>query len=309
MQTDALHPHAPSSHVLTLASGRVHCTEAGSGAPLILLHANPGDSRDFEAVIPSLAQHHRVIALDWPGYGASPLPVHPQEWGAGHFVQVLRECMGALGLQRASLMGNSVGGNAALRLAIESPGMVDALVLVAPGGFTPHNAVTRGFCRLQGSVLSLPPRWWAGLYLRRRTATTQAMLARAAGEQASPERLALNRAVWRSFIQPDHDVRMAARRIQCPTLLIFGRHDPAIPAHKDGRQARLSMPHAQVEVMPCGHAPFAEMPEAFLRAVQPFLLGSLSDAVGAGEADAVGAGAGAGEAEPAVAAEARRRLR
>ena len=62
---------------VALPSARVHYTAHGEGAPLVLLHANPGDSRDFEAVIPALACTHRVLALDWPGYGASDLPADP----------------------------------------------------------------------------------------------------------------------------------------------------------------------------------------------------------------------------------------
>ena len=63
---------------LQLSTGRVHYTESGAGTPLLLLHANPGDSRDFDPVIPALAQRHRVLALDWPGYGRSQMPAAPQ---------------------------------------------------------------------------------------------------------------------------------------------------------------------------------------------------------------------------------------
>jgi pimeloyl-ACP methyl ester carboxylesterase len=54
------------------------------------------------------------------------------------------------------IIGNSLGGNVAARLAIESRAKVRGLVLVSPGGFTPHNPITRAFCRLQGSRFALP---------------------------------------------------------------------------------------------------------------------------------------------------------
>ena len=171
----------------------------------------------------------------------------------------------------AIFIGNSLGGNVAARLAIEMPEKVAGLVLVSPGGFTPHTAVTRGFCRLQGSTWSMPPRWWASMYLRRRNALTHEMLARAGTLQSSPERVALNRAVWRSFAEPEHDLRERAQAIVCPVLMFFGQGDPAIDARKDGAQALRSMPHARMVTLPCGHAPFAEMPEDFLDALQPFL--------------------------------------
>lgn len=263
-----------SSRHLALPSGRVHYREGGSGPPLLLLHANPGDSLDFEAVWSPLALSHRVIALDWPGYGQSSLPDHPEARGAHFFDDVLREFITARALPQVTLIGNSLGGHAAARLALSAPEKVCALVLVSPGGFTDHNLVTRAFCRLQGSRLALSPRLWARLYLRCRTATTAEMLTRAATLQSSRPRLMLNRAVWRSFAKPSYDLRALAGGIQAPTLLMFGKQDPAIPAHKDGVQAARCMPSASVVTMPCGHAPFAEMPDQFLAHVLPFLRAS-----------------------------------
>lgn len=268
----------PSLHsrFLALPSGRVHYREGGSGPPLILLHANPGDNRDFDAIWPALTARFHVLALDWPGYGQSDMPAAPGSRAASFFGDVLRAFIEALALPPAYLLGNSLGGNAAASLAVRAPHLVAGLVLVSPGGFTAHNVVTRGFCRLQGSRFALPPKWWAAMYLRRRTPLTRAMLARAAQEQATVERLALNRAVWRSFAQPAHDLRPLAGGIQVPVLLVFGRFDPAIPAAKDGRQARACLPHARFVALPCGHAPFAEMPEQFLAALQPFLADCLA---------------------------------
>ncbi|NDG83711.1 MAG: alpha/beta fold hydrolase [Proteobacteria bacterium] len=55
-----------------LSMGEIHYTESGEGPPLLLLHANPGDARDWEAVVPDLSKRFRVIALDWPGYAQYP---------------------------------------------------------------------------------------------------------------------------------------------------------------------------------------------------------------------------------------------
>lgn len=271
---------------IALSTGEVHYLEQGHGEPLLLLHANPGDSRDFEAVMPELARHFRVLVLDWPAYGQSALPAQAGSCDALFFYRVLREFVEALALPPLHLIGNSLGGNAAARLALEAPDLVKRLVLVSPGGFTAHNLVTRAFCKLQGSRASLPPRLWAAMYLRRRTATTRAMLARAATDQSASFRLAVNRAVWRSFADPSHDLRGRAGRIQAPTLLMFGEQDPAIPAHKDGQQAKRWMPSALGVTMPCGHAPFAEMPERFLAEVLPFLTQAISTGASGGPARA-----------------------
>lgn len=253
-----------------LPLGNVHYQEAGQGTPLVLLHANPGDCRDFAAVMPALAKNFRVLTLDWPGYGRSSLTKDPATVTVEDIYQTLRAFLDALALGPAVFIGNSVGGNAAARLAIESPERVRALVLVSPGGFTQHNVITRTFCRLQGSRFSLSPRRFAGLYLKKRTPTTEAMLERAATVQREPIPQALNRALWRSFLEPAHDLRERAAQLKVPTLLVFGAKDPAIPAKTDGKVAARLLPNARIEILDCGHASFAEVPAPFLAVVEPF---------------------------------------
>jgi pimeloyl-ACP methyl ester carboxylesterase len=254
-----------------LSTGSLYYLEQGQGFPVVLLHANPGNSQDFEAIIPVLAQNYRVLAIDWPGYGLSTIPPHPETASVWLYDQVLREFLTALALPSAYFIANSIGGNVAARLAIESPEQVRGLVLVAPGGFTSYNPFTRAFCWLQGSRFSLPPLLFAKMYLRHRTPTVQAMLQRASTIQTQAERIALNRAMWRSFSKPESDLRQIAQAIKAPTLLIFGKYDPVISADKDGRVAAQCILTAQQVVLPCGHVSFAEMPEAFLEVVRPFL--------------------------------------
>lgn len=257
--------------VLTLPAGKLHYTDTGDGDPLILLHANPGDSRDFDAVIPALAEKFRVLALDWPGYGKSDAPSPPASASIPLYLSVIVTLMDALSITRASFIGNSMGGNVAARLAATAPDRVSRLVLVSPGGFTPHDALSRAFCRLQGSVLSIPPKVFARLYLKHRNAWTEAMLERARTLHSTSDYLAVNRALWRGFGLAESDLRDIAGRIKAPTLLMFGEHDPVIPARKDGAVASRSIPAAKNSVLPCGHAAFAEVPEQFLAAVMDFL--------------------------------------
>jgi pimeloyl-ACP methyl ester carboxylesterase len=245
--------------------------DEGQGMPLVLLHANPGDYRDFEAVIPALSQRYRVLALDWPGYGQSLLRRQADTVDGLFFYKVLREFLSALALPPAIFVGNSLGGNVAARLAVQHPEHVRGLVLVSPGGFTSLNPFSRFFCRFQGSRFSITPHLFAQVYLRLRTPATKAMLQRAATIQSAPQQLTLSRALWRSFGTADNDLRAIAHDIKAPTLLLFGKYDPIIPAKKDGKNASAAIPHAKLTVLPCGHAPFAEIPKAFLSEVEAFL--------------------------------------
>ena len=257
--------------IVTLPSGVVNYTELGHGTPILLLHANPGDQRDFAAVMEPLSRHGRVFALDWPGYGQSPALPDAETLTVEDIYQVLDEFVVTLGLKDLLLIGNSLGGNAAVRLAACHPQRVRGLVLVAPGGFTPHNVFSQAFCRLQGSRLSLSPFRFASLYLKHKTEITQAMLERARGEQAQASALVLNRALWRSFGKPENDLSTLADQVQAPCLLVFGQYDPVIKAYKDGDRALQCLPHARREVLSCGNAAFAEVPEQFMQTVEGFL--------------------------------------
>lgn len=249
--------------------------EKASELPLVLLHANPGDSQDYAAVLPTLAKHHHVIAIDWPGYGGASSFKQPLA-AMSHispilFYDVLVELLDALKISKINLIGNSIGGNVAARFAAKHPEKVNALVLVSAGGFTKHNPITKLFCQFQGSRFGLPPQRFAQAYLRKRNPTTNAMLKRAKTAQSTTDAAALGRAMWQSFKTADNDLLSIAKNITTPTLLIFGKYDPVIPTITDGRNAQKCIPHAQTSVFGCGHAAFAEVPEAFLGAVQPFL--------------------------------------
>ena len=256
---------------IRLSTGLVHYIDEGDGPPVVLLHANPGDSLDFEAIIPALSSHYRVIAVDWPGYGSSEVPAKTGAVDVLYFYRALCEIVDALALPPALFIGNSLGGNAAARLASRRPESVRGLVLVSPGGFTSPNAVTRAFSSLQASAFSLPPHWFAALYLKRKTPTVRAMLGRAKNEQSSPARISLSRALWRSFARHENDLRDEARSITVPTLLVFGERDPVISARRDGRNAAQAISGSRFVSLPCGHAPFAEVPELFLSEISPFL--------------------------------------
>lgn len=102
--------------------------EAGDGPALVLIHEGVADSTMWDDHVDELARSHRVIRSDLPGCGRSPLPPGPFS-----HVRDLAALLDVLGVDRASVVGVSVGGRIALEFALVHPGLVDALVLVAPG--------------------------------------------------------------------------------------------------------------------------------------------------------------------------------
>lgn len=258
---------------ITTEYGDVHVATSGSGPAVVLLHANPGDHRDYAAVIPPLEEHFTVYAVDWPGYGESPAPTPPTEASAMYYADLLRDLVPRLGVERAALIGNSVGGYAALRLALDRPELVDGLVLANPAGFTKHNVVTRAFCRFKGServTRALAPTF-PRFYLKRRNDTVAEMLTRAREQKSDATRIAVDAAVWRSFTDPEFDLRARAGAIVAPVLFLWGKKDPNLPIKKDGANARRALPQARFVPVDTGHAAFAEAPDDFLEVALPFL--------------------------------------
>lgn len=249
----------------------IYTQTLGTGPSLVLLHANGGDHRDFEAIAPRLAgSGWRVSALDWPGHGRSPRSGPETAVGFGdRLIDVLEELGG-----RHVLLGNSVGGFAALRAAAHAPDLVSGLVLVSPGGFTPHWPGMALACRVIGSA-AVAPRAYRGLprlYLRARNPGVTAAITRAEEASRSAARVAVFASVWRSFADPEHDARPLAAGVCCPVLLAWGTRDPILPWRIDGRRARAALTDAEVVTFDgAGHQPFLERPEEFLDRTGSFL--------------------------------------
>jgi pimeloyl-ACP methyl ester carboxylesterase len=210
--------------------GVVSYTDDGSGPPILLLHAALHDRTDYGPVHGVLAKGRRVLALDWPGHGESPLPAAPL--GAVQFGDLLVEFADRLDLSNVVVVGNSVGGYAASRLALERPERVAGLVLVNTGGFTPHSVFTRLFCAVMGNpavvkaVLPLSVR----AYMRVKSASDRAVVARVTARAKTDEGARTAAALWRSFTEPDHDLRTRAAQISAPVLTHRGASN--LPASK-----------------------------------------------------------------------------
>ncbi|MEU4097738.1 alpha/beta hydrolase [Streptomyces sp. NPDC026673] len=246
--------------------------------PVLLLHANPGDSRDYGAVAAGLAAEREVFALDWPGYGRStataPASVTPE--ALADIAERALEAIARSGAPRAYVIGNSVGGWVAVRLAERRPARIAGIVLVDPAGFTRHTPVTRWFCR---AVMGRPSRArrllapLARAYLGRlRTTSARATYDRARRVPADATRLAVHCALWRAFAAPGFALTDALPGIVPPVLLLWGRRDPLLPVPTDGRRARRSLPPGAVyATLPAAHEAYNERPDLFLARVRPFL--------------------------------------
>jgi pimeloyl-ACP methyl ester carboxylesterase len=253
-------------------AGQVSYTDSGSGPPVVLLHATLHDHHDFDAIAPALRERHRVIAVDWPGHGESDAPELPHIASGTLFADVLEDLVTTLDLPSAAFIGNSVGGYAASRLAITKPERVRALVLVNAAGFTPNNLVTRAFCRAMGTpainrrlLPRLVPR-----YMKPASDLDMAITERAVARAKTVDGVEVAASLWRSFADPDYDLRRRAAEHTAPTLFVWVVRDVVFPL-RAGKSARRALPQARLETFETGHVAFASDPRGFLGLVTPFL--------------------------------------
>lgn len=122
----------------------------GEGLPIVMIHSPGVDSREWKYVAPILAQSYKVLTFDLRGTGRSPAPQSPTSP-----VEDLRMLLGHLELERVTLIGHSMGGQAATDFTLSYPSMVDRLVVIAPSltGFT----FSREFTEYMASVNSAAP--------------------------------------------------------------------------------------------------------------------------------------------------------
>jgi 4,5:9,10-diseco-3-hydroxy-5,9,17-trioxoandrosta-1(10),2-diene-4-oate hydrolase len=276
---------APEGKYVQAASLNLHYHEAGAehAETVILLHGGgPGASAwsNFGRNLPEFAKHYRTIAVDQPGFGRSDKPTeHPQYFR--HSADAVAGLMDALGIERAHFVGNSLGGGAAVRFALNHGKRAGRLVLMGPGGlsvnlFAPDP--TEGVKNL-GRFAAKPSRERMEAFLRimvhDQALITDELIDERFAAANTPESLAAMRAMGMSFAQPDTYEEgllwREAHRLRQRVLLIWGREDRVNPL--DGALVALkTIPRAQLHVFGgCGHWAQLEKFDEFNRLALDFL--------------------------------------
>lgn len=266
--------------ILETRTGPIAYDERGEGRPVVMLSSGAHDRHDFDDLRELLPSGLRSIAPDWPAHGESPPGDGPAT--AMRFADVAEELVAGLAPQGAVLLGNSVGGFAAARLAIRRPELVRGLVLVDSGGFLGRPPQVRAFCALMarpGFLRSIYP-WFANRYMRPRTAADRRTRDAGIATTRRDPGLSAVAELWRSFASPEHDLRREAASIAAPTLIVWGRRDPVIPL-RVGRWLAAEIPDAKLEVLDTGHAPHVSDPAGFLAHFVPFAEAALGEAAAA----------------------------
>ncbi|MBN1265899.1 MAG: alpha/beta hydrolase [Anaerolineales bacterium] len=264
---------------------RVH-QYGNKGQAVVLLHGGGTDSGllSWKETIPALAETHRVIVPDWPGYGESELM--EDVFSLDRMGELILALLDAMDLSSAALVGVSMGGGAALNFALRWPDRVNSLVLVDSYGLqerVPLQMLSWLMVRVPFLIR------WTWVWMRRSRWITRWALAGIFHQKdaVSPElveevyRAVQNRNAARAFyafqrfeVLPDR-LRSCYQEqlygIDVRTLLIHGEKDTLVPLEW-AREAAGRIPHAELAVMPqCGHWPQRENPELFNNILAAFL--------------------------------------
>jgi len=266
---------------------RVHCLKAGEGnVPVLLLHGGGYDSASlsYKHAVGPISEHHRVFAPDWPGYGESDKP--EMQYSTEYYVGFLGRLMDALSMEKASLVGISMGGAIALGFSLRSPQRVDKLVLVDShglGGEVPGGVASYVFVRLP----LLNKLVWAALGRSRRMVRASLQTTfydpRAITENLVNEVYELVKKprvgqAWRSW-QKNEIGREGLRtnfvnrlhELAVPTLILHGAEDKYVP-DSWALRAHTLIKDSELHIFPqCGHWLTLERPGEFDSAVLEFL--------------------------------------
>jgi pimeloyl-ACP methyl ester carboxylesterase len=279
----------PEKRFVRLHGHRIACRIGGgeprSGRPvLVLIHGVAGSSATWDDVLPALAERYTVVAPDLLGHGDSDKPYH--DYSLGAYANTVRDVMIALGIDRATIVGHSLGGGIAMQFAYQHPSRCERLVLESSGGLGREISWVFRALTVPGAEYVMPLIFppivrAAGNFIGRQISRlgmrspsleqswrSYAELTKAANRRAFVNTL-------RSVISRTGQTVSAHDRLYLsawvPTLIVWGERDAIIPV-EHATAAHEAMTNSQLVLFErAGHFPHAEEPERFIAALTDFV--------------------------------------
>lgn len=262
---------------------KIRYLTAGSGPAILLLHGVGDSALDWQWIMPRLADRFRLIAPDLPGYsiGAGNGIVHTP----ANYSRLLWMFVRELGLSPVTVVGNSLGGMVAIRMVLENPGQVPALVLVDSAGLGKIiNPMMIIALTPAGDLAMAATATWTGGWLHSgfRSLILFANPWRAPQEWLQEQYRLSGISSFRTavldvlrhttdFTGQSETVTDDLPKVDIPTLVLWGRHDRVVPT-SHGQKAVEMLKAGRLEIFPdCGHVPHIENPARFSEVLGNFL--------------------------------------
>ena len=277
-QQKASVPHSQYSKFADVDGLRIHYLDKGEGTPVVLIHGYTSSTYTWKDEFDELAKRYRVIAIDLKGFGFSAKP--DGDYSRRAQGELVARFLRGLNVEGAWLVGNSMGGETALNVAVDHPEMVSGLVLIDSAGI-----------KVAGRT-SLAP-WYLQLPVVGRLLTALALtsdsLVRAGLEKSFYDDSKISDERVAAYYQPlkTQGGQLSATRaraqfellpvedridsIKVPTLIIWGAEDELIPLEAGRKLNELIGGSKLVVFEECGHVPQEEMPERVLSEIIGFV--------------------------------------
>jgi pimeloyl-ACP methyl ester carboxylesterase len=259
---------------------------AGSGPAVLLLHGIGDNADTWRAVIPELAKDHTVIAPDFLGHGRSDRP--RADYSVAAYANGMRDLLSVLNVDRATVVGHSLGGGVAMQFAYQFPERCERLVLVSTGGAGQGASPFLKLVAIPGAGVVLP---LMRLPVIRQVGSTSLRMMRFLGTDigrdaedvirlfdAWPDNAARSAFVRTLRAAVDRRGQVITLLDRCylaegmPTLLVWGAHDAVIPVDQ-AEVVHEAMPGSRLEIFSdAGHFPHHADPERFVAVLRDFLV-------------------------------------
>jgi pimeloyl-ACP methyl ester carboxylesterase len=263
------------------ARGHISISEAGEGPAVLMIHGLGATKVSFLPTLAALAPHHRAIAVDLPGFGDSHKPILAR-YDAPFFASAMTALLDALGLERADIVGNSMGGRVALEIGLSAPDRVRRLALLAPSLAWLRSRPWAPYLKLVAPQLGLiqpaPRAIVEGIVRRVIPGSEQEWTAAGIDEflrsYLTPRgRAAFYAAARNIYLEEPYGPGGFWTRLPglAPeSLFVWGRRDPLVPI-RFARHVREALPNAAHLELRCGHVPQLERPKETHEAILRFL--------------------------------------
>jgi pimeloyl-ACP methyl ester carboxylesterase len=266
-----------------VAGRPVNVIDIGEGDAVVLIHGLSGAWVNWLENIPHFAHDHRVIAMDLPGFGHSPMPA--DRISISGYGRIVDELLDTLGIDRATVVGNSMGGFIGAEVAIQFSTRVDKLVLISAAGISiehQRNEPVLHVLERLDDILILGGGWMAtrSARLARRPRTRRQIMKLVAHRADELPAALIAEQVMGSgkpgFVPAldaltDYPIRDRLGEIECPVLVVWGEEDRLVPV-RDAYTFGELIPNSRVVVWPeTGHVAMLERPGAFNALVDDFI--------------------------------------
>jgi pimeloyl-ACP methyl ester carboxylesterase len=278
-------PTIPIRYV-TLDGVRIRYVVSGEGPPVVLLHTLRTQLDMFQKIIPELARHHRVYALDYPGHGWSDIPQVP--YTPDLFVRTVAQFLDQLDIADATLVGESIGGSVALLMAARKHRRVGRVVAMNPYDYDRGRGIRRSSAVANLILGAAPIPIIGAVVMALRNPLVEGRILRGGVHRESAILPALAQEVYLVGGRPGHSrafrslvrhwplweaARSEYRTIGKPVLLLYGEHDWSRPEEREAN--RRDIPDAQLRVVPnAGHFLALDAPDEVVRHLTEFVIGA-----------------------------------